>query len=80
MYKIKLNTISDVKNFIKEAINIEHIDIFIRQGRYIVDGKSIMGIFSLNLLEELDMEIVGLNVDIQVFINQLRNLGIKVRE
>ena len=51
--RIKLNTIQDVKDFVEVSSIYHNSEIIIRQGRYRVDGKSILGIFSLNLLEPI---------------------------
>ncbi len=53
---IKLNTINDVKDFV-EICNKFNCEVDIKQGRHIVDGKSILGIFSLNLLEPVKVVI-----------------------
>lgn len=45
---IILKEIDDVKEFINLASKSEY-DIDVYGGRYVVDGKSIMGLFSLNL-------------------------------
>lgn len=55
--KIKLNSISDVKNFVSAANEIP-CDVVVSSGMYIVDGKSILGLFSLDLSKD-----VMLNVD-----------------
>lgn len=55
--KIKLNTISDVNNFSSACTKYYEGNIDVKQGRQIVDGKSILGIFSLNLMEPLDVDI-----------------------
>ena len=47
-YEIFLKTIIDVKNFVN-AINNFEFDVDLVSGRYVVDAKSIMGIFSLDL-------------------------------
>lgn len=47
---IELKTIQDVKDFIEISSKYKNSDIVVKQGRYRVDGKSILGIFSLNLL------------------------------
>ncbi len=52
--KIKLNTIEDVRDFVN-AVASTDIDIDLSSGRYIVDGKSIMGIFSLDLLNPVSL-------------------------
>ena len=49
---IILNTINKVKQFIR-ITNEFSCDIEVKVGKWIVDGKSIMAIFSLNLLEPL---------------------------
>lgn len=45
---IKLPTIEAVQNFVDRVCDFEE-DITLSSGRYIVDAKSIMGIFSLDL-------------------------------
>lgn len=50
---IELKTIQDVKDFVEISSKYHDSDIVAKQGRYIVDGKSILGIFSLNLLEPM---------------------------
>ena len=50
--KIKLSTANDVKEFVNVAMLCPY-QIDVRHGRYIVDAKSIMGLFSLNLSEPL---------------------------
>lgn len=49
--KIKLNTIQDTKDFVEISSKYHDSEIVIKQNRYVVDGKSLLGIFSLNLLE-----------------------------
>ena len=47
---IKLNLISDIYDFVDAAQ--KHIaDVSLSQGSYVVDGKSILGVFVLNLKE-----------------------------
>ncbi len=55
-YKIKLNSIREVKEFVGFANNYA-FDIDLVSGRYAVDGKSIMGIFSLDLSKILTMRV-----------------------
>ncbi|MDD6992266.1 MAG: HPr family phosphocarrier protein, partial [Oscillospiraceae bacterium] len=43
---IMLATINDVKNFVSE-VSLCDYDVDLLSGRYAVDAKSIMGIFSL---------------------------------
>ena len=45
---IMLSTVQDIRNFVNEVILVDY-DVDLVQGRYTIDAKSIMGIFSLNL-------------------------------
>ncbi|MBR7185019.1 MAG: HPr family phosphocarrier protein [Clostridia bacterium] len=51
---IRLSTIQDVQNFVN-IVNRYDIDVDLSSGRYIVDAKSIMGIFSLDLLKPITL-------------------------
>ena len=53
---VSLNTIEKVKKFTNIANSFD-CDVDVLQGRYIVAGKSIMGIFSLNLTDTVTVEI-----------------------
>jgi phosphotransferase system HPr-like phosphotransfer protein len=53
---IRLSTIEDVRNFVNEVTRCE-FDVDLASGRYIVDAKSIMGIFSLDLLNPIRMTV-----------------------
>lgn len=53
---VKLSSIDDVNEFVSIA-SLNKGDIDIRSGRYIVDGKSILGILSLNLSQPLTVDI-----------------------
>lgn len=54
--KISLNSIDKVKTFVNE-INKFDADFDLVSGRYVIDAKSIMGIFSLDLSKEIDLNI-----------------------
>ena len=49
---IKLNTIDKVKDFVSRVSTFD-CDVDILYGRYIIDGKSLMSIFSLDLMNSL---------------------------
>ena len=59
---IKLATISDVRDFVNAVAAFED-EIDLQSGRYIVDGKSIMGIFSLDLLSPIAMTVQSGDAD-----------------
>lgn len=54
--KIRLATIQSVRSFV-EIITRYDVDADLSSGRYVVDAKSIMGIFSLDLLQPIDLSI-----------------------
>ena len=55
-YKINLCTIDKVKDWANRAFTFDG-SIKITSGVYAIDGKSIMGIFSLDLSKQLDCEV-----------------------
>ena len=54
--QISLNSIGKVKSFVN-AINQFEYDFDLISGRYVIDAKSIMGIFSLDLSKSIDLNI-----------------------
>ena len=50
-----LNTTESVKSFVNIISRFDY-DMDLRCGRYVVDAKSIMGIFSLNLSKPIKVE------------------------
>ncbi len=54
--RVMLHTIQDVQRFV-HIVNEFPYDVDLISGRYVVDAKSIMGIFSLNLDEVIDVRI-----------------------
>jgi len=60
--KILLSTIPAVRDFVDIA-NRTDADIDLLSGRYIVDAKSIMGIFSLDLLKPIQLTAHGDDTD-----------------
>ncbi len=49
---ITLKTIQDIRTFVNTVVLLDY-EIDLVQGRYVVDAKSIMGIFSLDLLSPI---------------------------
>ena len=54
--KISLNSIDKVKSFVNEITKYDN-DFDLVSGRYVIDAKSIMGIFSLDLSKPIDLNI-----------------------
>ena len=54
--QISLNSIDKVKSFVNAITQFE-FDFDLISGRYVIDAKSIMGIFSLDLSKPIDLNI-----------------------
>lgn len=54
--QISLNSIDKVKSFVNDITKFEN-DFDLVSGRYVIDAKSIMGIFSLDLSKPIDLNI-----------------------
>ena len=54
--KISLNSIVKVKSFVNDITKFDS-DFDLVSGRYVIDAKSIMGIFSLDLSNTIDLNI-----------------------
>lgn len=55
-YKINLNDLSKVKEFVAVTQNLVE-PVILRSGEYVVDAKSILGILSLDLSKSVELEI-----------------------
>ena len=53
---ISLNSIDKVKSFVNDLTKFDD-DFDLVSGRYVIDAKSIMGIFSLDLSKPIDLNI-----------------------
>ena len=71
-FNIMLKSINDVKDFVN-IVNKYDFDVDLSSGRYIVDAKSIMGIFSLDLSKPIKVEIHSDNPG--NFINEIKALS-----
>ena len=54
--RISLNSIDKVKSFVNDLAKFD-VDFDLVSGRYVIDAKSIMGIFSLDLSKPIDLAI-----------------------
>ena len=54
--QISLNSIGKVKSFVNTISQFDY-DFDLISGRYVIDAKSIMGIFSLDLSKPIDLNI-----------------------
>ena len=70
---IMLNTINDVKVFVNTVSKYD-FDVDLISGRYAIDAKSIMGIFSLDLSKEIILSASGAT---QEFIDEMQQFIVK---
>lgn len=54
-FKTSINSVKDVRMFTEAALHCTG-DVDVKQGRYTVDGKSVVGIFSIDL--ENDFQVI----------------------
>ena len=54
--QISLNSIDKVKSFVNDITKFD-VDFDLVSGRYVIDAKSIMGIFSLDLSKLIELNI-----------------------
>lgn len=75
-FEIELNRgIEVVKKFCNYALNLD-TDVYLQQGRFTVDAKSIMGVFSLNLLDVIELQIDEVTDKAEEFIKIISDMGI----
>ena len=52
--RIKINSLNDVYDFVKHAQDVEG-DIIVSKGKFYVDGKSVLGILSLDMSDGVNV-------------------------
>lgn len=72
-YSIKLDTVELVKSFVNLATRVNGT-VLIKSDRWVIDGKSIMGIFSLDLSKTLSCRIEASEEQIETFEAGLKDL------
>ena len=68
--KISLNSIDKVKSFVNDLTKFDS-DFDLVSGRYVIDAKSIMGIFSLDLSKPIELNIHAED-DVDTILNVLK--------
>lgn len=63
---ITLGSVSDVRQFV-EAAMLQSCEIDVRSDRYLVNAKSIMGLFSLDLQRPIQVEFHGSEAESAAF-------------
>lgn len=73
---VKLTTIDDVRKFVTAA-NMQCADIDVGSGRYVVDAKSILGLFSLDLSKPVEVTVYGTENDAESFYNAIKDVVVE---
>lgn len=73
---ISLNTIEKVKSFVN-TINKYDFDFDLISGRYVIDAKSIMGIFSLDLSKPITLDIRADEEHVESIMESLKDYIVK---
>ena len=71
--KVSLNKMNDIRDFTNECAKCA-FDVELRSGKYVVDAKSIMGIFSLDLSKPIECTY---ECDCETFREALRRFEVK---
>jgi len=71
---IMLGTINDVKEFVNVVAKYD-FDVDLVSGRYAIDAKSIMGIFSLDLSKKIELQVHTDNCD--NFLNEINKFVVE---
>ncbi|MBQ9070920.1 MAG: HPr family phosphocarrier protein [Clostridia bacterium] len=72
--QITLSSIQDIRKFVNEVTLLDY-EVDLEQGRYIVDAKSIMGIFALDTLSPITLVAHSDNTD--EFFAQIKEFVVK---
>ena len=75
-FPIQLTSVSDIKS-VGDAASRLDCDVDVLCGRYLVDGKSIMGLFSIDLSEPIEVEVHGTQAQADVFKQAIEKFVVK---
>ena len=75
-FKIRLVTIEDVRMFVTAA-NMQICDADVVSGRYRIDAKSLLGIFSLDLSQPVEVQVHGTHQDAEKFKDAIKSLVVE---
>ena len=68
--RISLNSIDKVKSFVNDLTKFD-VDFDLVSGRYVIDAKSIMGVFSLDLSKPINVVVESDAPEVQDFLAQV---------
>ena len=68
---VAINTINKATEFVQKASQVDG-DVICTKGRYTIDGKSIMGIFSIDISEGIMVEYPETATDFEEYLSQFK--------
>lgn len=68
---ISIKSLNDVYNFINKAQSVDG-DVTIKRGRYCVDAKSVLGVFSVDMSQEVTITYPDTATDFDEFCEQFK--------
>ena len=68
---VAINTINKATEFVQKASQVDG-DVICTKGRYTIDGKSIMGIFSTDISEGIMVEYPETATDFEEYLSQFK--------
>lgn len=68
---IAIHGINDLNQFIQHARTVDG-DVLVSRGKFVVDGKSIMGVFSIDVSQGCTVEYPEDATDFEEFISQFK--------
>lgn len=71
---VNLNSVEKVKDFVEITSRMEE-EIDLISGRFVIDAKSIMGIFSLDLSKPIQVKVVGTGANAHI-LSQLQRFAV----
>ena len=75
-FQITLSSINEVKSFVNAACS-QMCDIDIISGRYVIDAKSIMGIFSIDLTKPVTVSVNGTEEEYKAFRELIKDIVVE---
>ena len=66
---IKIHGLADVAEFIQRASRVDG-DVTLKRGKYVVDGKSLMGLMSIDVSQGVTVEYPNDATNFDEFLNQ----------
>ncbi len=75
-FQVLLTSINHVKDFVTAA-SMCSCDIDVTSGRYTIDAKSIMGLFSLDLSRPINIRVLGSDQEAEAFYRAIEEVVCK---